>query len=469
VLEDGGRAPAPPRAFLVSVRLRGRGPEAAAVDPDDAADELRELSRSAGLEMAGFMAASRDRPDPALFLGRGKVEQLAADVRASDAAVVVFDIGLSPVQQRNLEKELAVPVLDRPALILDIFAQRARSSEGKLQVELAQLEHLATRLVRGWTHLERQRGGIGLRGGPGEKQIELDRRMIGIRVKQLRTRLDALHRQRRTQRRARERRAVFSVSLVGYTNAGKSTLFNRLANAHALAADQLFATLDATARRLRLDDGSMVVLSDTVGFIRGLPPQLIAAFKSTLEEAARADLLLHVVDAASPARAAQIDEVDRVLDEIGAGDVPRIVVYNKIDRSGQQVQVVRDPCGTIAAVFLSALRGEGIAELRAAMTERVRDQAQREREASAEAADEASADVAVGTSADVAVGTSADVAVGWAGAVVDDSAEGRDGDSVGDPVGDAPDVAADADDRADVPHLEDPVASAAGAVDEWRR
>ena len=315
----------------------------------------------------------RQRPDPAYYVGRGKVEQLATMVAGHAAGIVIFDVALSPVQQRNLEAELGVMVLDRPSLILDIFAQRARSSEGKVQVELAQLEHLATRLVRGWTHLERQRGGIGLRGGPGEKQLELDRRMISVRVRQLRERLAALRRQRATQRRGRARRDVFSVSLVGYTNAGKSTLFNALSGARSYAADQLFATLDPLARRVQLDDGVHCVLTDTVGFIRGLPPQLVAAFKSTLEETADADLLLHVVDASSAARDSQMAEVDRILDEIGAGAVPRIVVYNKIDRLGEAPQVTRDPCGTIAAVFLSALAGQGFEALRAAIAERIHD------------------------------------------------------------------------------------------------
>ena len=286
--------------------------------------------------------------------------------------MAIFDVALSPAQQRNLERELRVAVYDREELILEIFAQRAKSSEGKLQVEVAQLEHLATRLVRGWTHLERQRGGLGKTGGPGEKQIELDRRLIGVRVKRLRERLQALGRQRRTQRRARARREVFSVSLVGYTNAGKSTLFNALARADSFAADQLFATLDTTSRRCFVADDLEVVVSDTVGFIRGLPHQLVDAFKSTLEESVEADLLLHVVDAASPARDAQMAEVDRVLAEIGAGGVPRLLVFNKIDRLDRAASVERDVYGTIRAVFLSAASGEGIESLRAAIAEHVR-------------------------------------------------------------------------------------------------
>ncbi len=338
----------------------------------DALDETRQLAVSAGFEIAGELSARRQRPDPAFFLGSGKVELLAVEIAAAGAGVAIFDVALSPAQQRNLERALKVAVYDREALILDIFAQRAKSSEGKLQVEVAQLEHLATRLVRGWTHLERQRGGLGKTGGPGEKQIELDRRLIGARVKRLRERLKALGRQRRTQRRARARREVFSVSLVGYTNAGKSTLFNALARADSLAADQLFATLDTTSRRCFVAGGLEVVVSDTVGFIRGLPHQLIDAFKSTLEESVEADLLLHVIDASSPARDAQMDEVDRVLAEIGAGEVHRLLVFNKIDRLDRASAVERDAYGTIRAVFLSAATGEGIDFLREAIAERVR-------------------------------------------------------------------------------------------------
>jgi GTP-binding protein HflX len=301
------------------------------------------------------------------------VDELAVLVRDAAAAVVVLDVPLSPAQQRNLERALNVPVLDRELLILEIFAQRAKSSEGKLQVEVAQLEHLATRLVRGWTHLERQRGGLGKTGGPGEKQIELDRRLIGVRVKRLRERLKALGKQRRTQRRARARRDVFSVSLVGYTNAGKSTVFNALTRAGSFAADQLFATLDTTSRRCFIADDTEVVLSDTVGFIRGLPHQLVDAFKSTLEESIEADLLLHVVDAASPARDAQMAEVGRVLAEIGAAEVPQLLVFNKIDLFERAAAVERDPYGTIRAVFLSAASGDGIELLREAIAERVRE------------------------------------------------------------------------------------------------
>lgn len=366
---DSGRVNRSSRALVVCVTL-GRG--AAAHTAQDALDEMIELGRSAGYEVRGSFSARRERPDPALYLGGGKVEELALQLKAADAGVALFDVALSPAQQRNLERELEVPVLDRTALILDIFAQRAKSREGKLQVELAQLEHLSTRLVRGWTHLERQRGGLGKTGGPGEKQIELDRRMIASRVKLLRERLKTLHKQRRTQRRARARRDVFSVSLVGYTNAGKSTLFNALTRADAFAADQLFATLDTTSRRCHVADDVGVVLSDTVGFIRGLPHQLVEAFKSTLEESVEADLLLHVVDVSTPARAAQMAEVERVLEEIGAAQVPRLVVYNKIDRIDRAPSVEREPCGSIHAVFVSAMSGQGLDLLREAIAERAR-------------------------------------------------------------------------------------------------
>jgi GTP-binding protein HflX len=358
----------PRRAFIVSVTV-GRG---LAQDAADALEEMRQLVGSAGYAIVGELSARRERPDAAYFLGSGKIEALAAQIKAADASLAVFDVPLSPAQQRNVERAIAVPVLDRELLILDIFAQRAKSSEGKLQVEVAQLEHLATRLVRGWTHLERQRGGLGKTGGPGEKQIELDRRLIGARVRRLRERLKALGKQRRTQRRARARRDVFSVSLVGYTNAGKSTLFNALTRAGAYAADQLFATLETTSRRAHVASDVEVVLSDTVGFIRGLPHQLVDAFKSTLEESIEADLLLHVIDAAAPARDAQMAEVDRVLAEIGAASVPRLLVFNKIDRLDRAAAVERDACGTIRAVFLSAATGQGIDFLREAIAERAR-------------------------------------------------------------------------------------------------
>lgn len=338
-------------------------------DDPDAAEELRQLVESAGIEPAGRVAVRRDRPDPAFYVGSGKVEEIKSLALAVQAGFVVFDVALSPAQQRNLERALDLWVLDRTALILYIFSRRAKSREGKLQVELAQLDHLSTRLVRGWSHLERQRGGLGKTGGPGEKQIELDRRMIGVRVRQLRERLKQLEKQRRTRRRSRSRREVLSVSLVGYTNAGKSTLFNALTRAGSYAADQLFATLDTTSRRVHIGEDVEAVLSDTVGFIRGLPHQLIEAFKSTLDETAEADLLLHVVDAASPAREEQMAEVDRVLVEIGAAEVPRIVVFNKIDLAGREPGLVRDPCDRIESVAVSATTGAGLDLLRSAIAE----------------------------------------------------------------------------------------------------
>ncbi len=353
----------------------GGGPEAVLVSLDfgtgehaESLSELHELAVSAGLQVAGVVVGRRDRPDAALFAGAGKVEEIARAVHDSDAALVVFDHELSPGQERNLEKRLQCRVVDRTALILDIFAQRARSHEGKLQVELAQLEHLATRLVRGWSHLERQKGGIGLRG-PGETQLETDRRLLGKRVKVLKDRLAGLNRQRETQRRARRRSAVLSVSLVGYTNAGKSTLFNALTRAQAYAADRLFATLDTTTRRTYMESGAAVVLSDTVGFIRHLPHSLVAAFRATLEETAQADLLLHVVDASSPHRDAQVHEVNKVLVEIGAGGRPQVQVGNKIDLIGLEPTVERDECGKITRVFASARTGAGLGEVRRALDE----------------------------------------------------------------------------------------------------
>jgi len=349
----------------VQVALRG-----GAFNPE-AQEELRQLVQSAGLAVGDLVQARRDRPDPAFYLGSGKVKDLQQRARQMGAAVLVIDTQLSPVQQRNLERELALPVLDRTGLILDIFSRRAQSREGKLQVELAQLDYLSTRLVRGWTHLERQRGGIGLRGGPGEKQIELDRRMITTRVKQLRQRLLVLERQRGTQRRARMRGGVYRISLVGYTNAGKTTLFNALARADAYCADQLFATLDTTSRRCYAATGVSFVLSDTVGFVRDLPHTLVEAFRSTLDEAVHADLLLHVIDAASAARAEQAQEVERVLEEIGAHDVPRLRVYNKIDRLARSAAIERDACGSIAGVWLSAHRGDGVELLRQVIAEKI--------------------------------------------------------------------------------------------------
>jgi len=352
----------PDRALLVALDF-GAG------DPRERLAELNELAVSAGATVAGAITGRRQRPDAALFAGKGKVDEVAARRRETDADVVIFDHALSGVQQRNLERALECRVVDRAALILDIFALRARSAEGKLQVELAQVSHQLTRLVGGWSHLERQKGGIGLRG-PGEKQLETDRRLLGTRVKVLNERLAQVVRQRATQSRTRRRAAVRTVALVGYTNAGKSTLFNRLTGARAFAADQLFATLDTTVRRVHVHGAGPMVLSDTVGFIRDLPHDLVAAFRATLAEAAQADLLLHVIDASHPNRDEQIAAVDAVLEEIGAEEVPQIRVYNKIDTTGIAPGVERDPSGILRAVRASALTGAGCVELRAALAER---------------------------------------------------------------------------------------------------
>lgn len=332
-------------------------------------DEFRLLVGSAGASPMAEIRGKRRAPDAATYAGKGKVVEIREALTAVGADIVIFNHQLSAAQQRNLERELACRVIDRSALILDIFALRARSHEGKLQVELAQLEHLATRLVRGWTHLERQKGGIGLRG-PGEKQLETDRRLLGKRVAFLKDKLKTLERQRAVRRRARDRNEVLSVSLVGYTNAGKSTLFNALTKAGSYAADQLFATLDTTSRRLFLPEvGGQIVISDTVGFIRDLPHSLVAAFHATLEETANADLLLHVVDSASPDRDQQIDAVNGVLKEIGAAEVPQIVVWNKIDATAASAGVERDEYGKIARVRVSARTGAGLDLLRAALAE----------------------------------------------------------------------------------------------------
>jgi len=341
--------------------------------------ELRLLAAGAGLDILGEVQGKRSRPDAALFVGSGKADEIAALVAAAEADVVIFNHELSPAQERNLERRLHCRVIDRTTLILDIFARRAHSAEGKLQVELAQLQHLSTRLVRGWTHLERQRGGVGMRG-PGEKQLETDRRLIGVRVKVLRERLAKLGRQRRTQRRSRARQHVLSVALVGYTNAGKSSLFNALTRAGAYAADQLFATLDTTTRKIYLPRVGEVVLSDTVGFITRLPHDLVAAFRATLEATAEADLLLHVIDSASPGRERQIEAVDKVLGEIGADAVPQLRVYNKIDLTGIAPGVGRDEYGKLQSVYVSAQTGAGLELLRDALSEillaeRVRDEA----------------------------------------------------------------------------------------------
>ena len=340
-------------------------------DFDAELDELGLLAKTAGLNPVARVTCKRRAPDAALFVGSGKADEIKMLATQMGALEILFDQSLSPAQQRNLERHLELPVNDRTLLILEIFGQRARSHEGKLQVELARLQYLSTRLVRRWSHLERQSGGIGMRGGPGETQIELDRRMIGDNIKKIKERLQKVKRQRQTQRRQRERRDAFNISLVGYTNAGKSTLFNALVKARAYAADQLFATLDTTTRQLYLGEaGRSVSLSDTVGFIRDLPHGLIDAFQATLQEAVDADLLLHVVDAASPRFPEQIAEVQRVLAEIGADEIPQILVFNKLDaleteRRPRQLEDTFDLAGVQRPrVFLSAVTGEGLAALR---------------------------------------------------------------------------------------------------------
>ena len=364
---EGGDAPA--RVVLVGVDFGGRKYF------DESLDELALLAESAGDIAVARVVARRKAPDAAFFVGSGKADELKEMVQLYQAEAVLFDQALSPAQQRNLEKHLGVAVADRTMLILEIFGERAQSHEGKMQVELARLQYLSTRLVRRWSHLERQRGGIGNRGGPGEAQIELDRRMIGERIKSIKKQLEKVKKQRSTQRRARERNAAFRVSLVGYTNAGKSTLFNALVNAEAYAADQLFATLDTTTRQLHLDGVTRsVALSDTVGFIRELPHTLIEAFQATLREAADADLLLHVVDGASAEMAEQMAEVQRVLAQIGAGDVAQLVVFNKLDRLDETERprslsdAVELPDGpSVPRVFVSARTGEGLDGLRRAI------------------------------------------------------------------------------------------------------
>lgn len=338
-------------------------------DYEESLNELRQLSLTAGLAIRGTIESKRSVPDAKYFIGSGKADELKLMMQASEANIAVFNHDLSPSQQRNLERLLETRVVDRTGLILDIFSQRAQSHEGKLQVELAQLEHLSTRLVRGWTHLERQKGGIGVRGGPGETQLELDRRMLRVRVKQLREKLIKLKAQRGMQRRARKRSNVMTVSLVGYTNAGKSTLFNRLTKADIYVADQLFATLDTTTHKIFIPECGSVVISDTVGFIKHLPHALVEAFGATLEEAAQADLLLHVVDTASTNRDEQIAQVNQVLLEIGAVNVPQILIHNQIDRVGLLPEVTRDEYGRIVSIHVSAKTGDGMDLLRLAMAE----------------------------------------------------------------------------------------------------
>jgi len=341
------------RAVLVHLDLQQE------TDREDL-DEFRDLAVSAGAEPVAIVTGARRLPEPKYFVGSGKAEEIRQVVEAEEAEVVLVNHALSPAQERNLERLLQCRVLDRTGLILDIFAQRARSHEGKLQVELAQLRHLSTRLVRGWTHLERQKGGIGLRG-PGETQLESDRRLIGGRIKNLNKRLEKVRRQREQGRRSRQRAELPTVSLVGYTNAGKSTLFNRLSEDAVYAADQLFATLDPTLRRVEIEQGNALILADTVGFIRHLPHDLVAAFQSTLQESREADLLLHVIDAGDEEREAKIEQVDEVLKEIGADKVPQIAVFNKIDTTeGVEPHIERDAEGNVIRIFLSAVSGEGL-------------------------------------------------------------------------------------------------------------
>ncbi len=352
------------RAILVGVGI------GQPVDPSDTS-EFAALAASAGTQGVGLVLANRARPDPKYFVGSGKAEEIRACAEANHADVVLVDQTLSPSQERNLEKLTNRRVLDRNGLILDIFAQRARSFEGKLQVELAQLSHLATRLVRGWTHLERQKGGIGMRG-PGETQLETDRRLIAKRIRTLRARLEKLGRQRDTGRHVRREVPVPTVALVGYTNAGKSTLFNALTGAATYVADQLFATLDPTVRQMKLEGIGEVVLADTVGFVRELPHELVAAFRSTLQEARDADLLLHVVDAGDPARQERIVQVRSVLDGIGAGAVRELLVFNKIDLVDERPRVLDGADGLPAQAWVSASSGAGLEELRAAVARAVR-------------------------------------------------------------------------------------------------
>ncbi len=340
------------RAVLVQLGFGTRPSE-------DELGELEQLAVSAGATIVGRLLASRTVPDARHFIGKGKVEELSELIRASGADLVLFNHGLSPSQERNLEKALSCRVLDRTGLILDIFAQRARSFEGKLQVELAQLRHLSTRLVRGWTHLERQKGGIGLRG-PGETQLETDRRLLAQRIRNLTRRLERVDKQREQGRRTRRKAEVPTVALVGYTNAGKSTLFNQLTSADVYAADKLFATLDPTLRGLQLAPGLEVVLADTVGFVRDLPHELVAAFRSTLRETQDAELLLHIVDLADPLRDQRIEDVNRVLEGIGAEEVPQLIIYNKTDLQGEPPSLIYNESGAIRGVRLSARTGDGL-------------------------------------------------------------------------------------------------------------
>lgn len=336
-------------------------------DFEESVEEIKELVLSADMKIVSTVNIKRSAPDPKYFLGSGKVDEIKFIIQESKADTVIFNHNLSPSQERNLEKYLSTRILDRTALILFIFSKRAKSNEGKLQVELAQLDHLSTRLIKGWSHLERQKGGIGVRGGPGEKQLELDRRMLRLRIKQLKEKLDKLKQQRTMQRKKRSRSSVLNISIVGYTNAGKSTLFNQLTRANALAMNQLFATLDTTSRKLFIEEGVECVISDTVGFIKALPTALIEAFKSTLEESREADLLLHVVNMANPNHSEQSVAVNKILEEIKAASIPQILVLNQIDRLDIKANHEKDEYGRISTIQLSAKTGEGIELLKEAI------------------------------------------------------------------------------------------------------
>ncbi len=373
-LEDasGLRDPSRERAILVHVDFSHNiSPQATSSRIDgEALSEFRELAISAGAEPVAMVSGTRRKPDPKYFIGTGKADEVLALIEHEQAELVLVDAPLAPSQERNLERLLKCRVLDRTGLILDIFAQRATSHEGRLQVELAQLRHLSTRLVRGWTHLERQKGGIGLRG-PGETQLETDRRLLAARIKQLNKRLDKVQNQREQSRRSRRKAEVPTVSLVGYTNAGKSTLFNRLTESGVYAADQLFATLDPTLRRLVLPDTGTIILADTVGFIRNLPHDLVAAFRSTLEETRQADLLLHVIDASNENYPQQIEQVNAVLKEIGADKVPQIEVFNKVDLlTGHPARLDHNEDGQVRRAWCSAQTGEGMELLQTALDQR---------------------------------------------------------------------------------------------------
>jgi len=347
------------RAILVQINFGKNSNKSQDVQDEH---EFKELVRSAGAQESTLIKGSRHAPDPRFYVGTGKAEEIKTAVQLYNADVVIFDHALSPAQERNLEAYIECRVLDRTALILDIFAQRAQSHEGKLQVELAQLKHMSTRLVRGWTHLERQKGGIGMRG-PGETQLETDRRLLGIRIKQINKRLEKVSKQREQGRQLRHKTEIPTVSLVGYTNAGKSTLFNKITGSEVYAADQLFATLDPTLRRVNLPDQQSIILADTVGFIRDLPHDLVAAFRATLQETIEADLILHVIDSNDEQRDFYREQVNKVIHELGAEDVPQLEVMNKIDLNEQLPHTEEGRNGQPSRVWLSALSGEGIPQL----------------------------------------------------------------------------------------------------------